>query len=371
MTRARQDIRFCTTPDGLRLAYARSGEGPLLLRIGSFINHLEFDWESPVWRHWHGELSSHYTLVRYDARACGLSDREVAEISFDAWVSDLETVADAANLERFALLGMSQGVPIAIAYAARHPERVSHLVLYGGYARGRMKWSGSARHREEALMMEQIAELGWGKDNAAFRQFFTTQFIPDGTPDQHNWFNELERVSISPADAARFLQVTNCLDVTDLAPHVTCPTMVLHAKRDARVPFDEGRYVAGLIPGARFVPLDSRNHVLLEHEPAWRQWLEEVHAFLPPSPRAGELAFAQLTARERELVELIAQGCDNAQIAARLAVAEKTVRNHITSIFAKLQVENRAQAIVRAREAGFGRNAVSTGRTSAPAFPRV
>jgi pimeloyl-ACP methyl ester carboxylesterase/DNA-binding CsgD family transcriptional regulator len=356
MTNTRQQIRFCTSPDGVRLAYATSGTGPVLLRVGSFVNHLEFDWESPVWRHWLRELSRSYTLVRYDARACGLSDREVAGISFDAWVSDLGTVADAAALERFAILGMSQGASIAIAYAVRHPERVSHLVLHGGYARGRMMWSGSARQREEARMMEQIAELGWGKDNAAFRQFFTTQFIPDGTPEQHNWFNELERVSISPANAARFLRVTNRLDVSQLAPRVACPTLVLHADGDARVPFDEGRHIASLIPDARFVPLKSRNHVLLEHEPAWRQWLEEVRAFLPSGPAgAGDRLFAGLTPRERELVELIAQGCDNAQIAARLRLSEKTVRNHITSIFSKLQVENRGQAIVRARESGFGR----------------
>ena len=328
----------------------------MLVRIGSFINHLEFDWDSPVWRHWLGELSRHYTLVRYDARACGLSDREVAEISFDAWVSDLETVADAAGLKRFALLGTSQGASIAIAYAVRHPERVSHLVLYGGYARGRMKWSGTARHQEEAQTMEQIAELGWGKDNAAFRQFFTTQFIPDGTPEQHNWFNELEKVSVSPADAARFLHVTNRVDVTALAPRVACPTLVLHANRDARVPFDEGRRLASLIPGARFVPLDSRNHVLLEHEPAWRQWQEEVRAFLPAaSAGSGDASFIQLTPRERELVELIARGFDNAQIAARLELSEKTVRNHITSIFSKLEVETRAQAIVLARDAGLGK----------------
>jgi pimeloyl-ACP methyl ester carboxylesterase/DNA-binding CsgD family transcriptional regulator len=355
MTAPRQQIRFCTAADGVRLAYATSGSGPALLRVSSFINHLEFDWDSPVWRHWHHELSRRNTLVRYDARACGLSDREVSVISFDAWVSDLETVADAAGLQRFALLGISQGVSLAIAYAVRHPERVSHLVLYGGYVRGRTKWSANAQEREEAETMVKLAELGWGKDNAAFRQFFTTQFIPGGTPEQHNWFNELERVSVSPANAARFMRVTNELDVSELAPRVACPTLVLHAHHDARVPFDEGRQVAGLIPGARFVPLDSRNHVLLEGEPAWRHWLEEVRAFLPAAAAgAGNAVFAHLTARERELVELIAQGCDNAQIAARLTLSEKTVRNHITSIFAKLEVENRAQAIVRAREAGFG-----------------
>jgi pimeloyl-ACP methyl ester carboxylesterase/DNA-binding CsgD family transcriptional regulator len=358
MTNPKQQIRFCATADGVRLAYATSGKGPVLLRVGSFINHLEFDWASPVWRHWMNQLSRHYTLVRYDARACGLSDRDVAEISFDAWLSDLETVADAADLKRFALLGTSQGASIAIAYAARHPERVSHLVLYGGYARGRMKWSGTARNREEAETMEQIAELGWGKDNAAFRQFFTTQFIPDGTPEQHNWFNELERMGTSPADAARFIHVTNRIDVADLAPRVACPTLVLHANRDARVPFDEGQRLAGLVPGARFVPLDSRNHILLEHEPAWQQWLEEVRSFLPAATAgADDVLFVQLTSRERELVDLIARGCDNAQIAARLDLAEKTVRNHITSIFAKLQVENRSQAIVRARDAGFGQPA--------------
>lgn len=357
MTSARQQIRFCTTADGVRLAYATSGKGPPLLRVGSFINHLDFDWDSPVWRHWLRELSRDHTLVRYDARACGLSDREVPDISFDAWVNDLEAVADAAGLERFALLGASQGAPIAIAYAVRHPERVSHLVLYGGYTRGRLRWSDSALAREEALTMPRLAELGWGKDNAAFRQFFTTQFIPGGTPEQHAWFNELERVSVSPANAARFMHVTNDLDVSDLAARIACPTLVLHATHDARVPFEEGRRVASLIPGARFVPLDSRNHVLLEGETAWDQWVEAFRAFMPRTQAAGDGVFAQLTPRERELVELIAQGRDNAQVAARLSLSEKTVRNHITSIFAKLEVENRAQAIVRAREAGFGSRA--------------
>jgi DNA-binding CsgD family transcriptional regulator len=204
-------------------------------------------------------------------------------------------------------------------------------------------------------MMNELAELGWGKDNPAFRQFFTTQFIPDGTPEQHQWWNRLEQVATSPENAARFMRVFNEIDVTALAPQVSCPTLVLHATRDARVPFDEGRLIASLIPGARFVPLESRNHILLEHEPAWRRWLEEVRAFLPAA-RVGGAAFAALTPRKLDLVELIAQGRDNAQIAAQLALSEKTVKNHITSIFAKLEVENRSQAIVLAREAGFGKN---------------
>lgn len=354
MPTPKQQIRFCTSADSVRIAYSTTGDGPPLVKAANFLSHLEFDWGSPVWRHWMTELSRDHTFVRYDTRGCGLSDWDVPELSFEAWVRDLEAVVNATGLEKFALFGMSQGASIAIAYAVRHRERVSHLILHGAYARGRLKHSVTPRQREEAETMVKLAELGWGKDNPAFRQFFTTQFIPDGTPEQHRWFNELERVSTSPENAARFMRVMNEIDVTALAPLVSCPTLVLHSNRDARVAFEEGRLVAGLIPGARFVPLDSRNHILLEHEPAWRHWLDEVRSFLPATP-AGAPAFAALTPRELELVELIAQGLDNAQIAARLALSEKTVRNHITSIFSKFQVENRAQAIVLAREAGFGR----------------
>lgn len=350
----KQQIRFCTTADGVRLAYATAGEGPPLVKVASWMSHLEFDWTSPVWRHWISELSRDHTYLRYDERGCGLSDWEVPELSFEAWVRDLETVVDTVGVERFPLLGLSQGGPIAIAYAVRHPERVSHLILHGAYARGWLKRNITPQQRKEAETMAELAELGWGKENPAFRQFFTTQFIPDGTPEQHRWWNELERVTTSPENAARFMRVFNEIDVAEIAPAVSCPTLVLHTTRDTRVPFDEGRLIASLIPGARFVPLESRNHVLLENEPAWQQWLAEVRGFLPAGS-AGDTAFAGLTPRERDLVELIAQGLDNAQIAARLTLSEKTVKNHITSIFVKLEVENRSQAIVLAREAGFGR----------------
>ncbi len=349
----KQQIRFCTSADGVRIAYATTGAGPPLVKAANWLTHLEFDWDSPVWRHWIRELSRDHTFLRYDERGCGLSDWDVPELSFEAWVRDLETVVDAAGVERFPLLGISQGAAIAIAYAARHPERVSHLILHGAYARGCLKRNITPQQRKEAEMMVELAELGWGRENPAFRQFFTTQFIPGGTPEQHRWFNELEQVSTSPANAAAFLRIFHDIDVTALASQVSCPTLVLHANHDARTPFDEGRLVASLIPGARFVPLESRNHAPLEHEPAWRRWIEELRAFLP-SPSGSAVAFAVLTPRERELVELIAQGRDNAQIAARLTLSEKTVSNHITSIFAKLEVENRAQAIVMAREAGFG-----------------
>jgi DNA-binding CsgD family transcriptional regulator len=219
-----------------------------------------------------------------------------------------------------------------------------------------LKRNATPQQRKEAEMRVELAELGWGKENPAFRQFFTTQFIPDGTSEQHRWLNELQRISTSPQNAAWFLRLFNEIDITAIAPEVSCPTLVLHPALDAIIPFDEGRLLASLIPGARFVPIESRNHLLLETEPAWRRWLEEVRAFLPAGSAGGSV-FAALTARERELVELIAQGRDNAQIAARLALSDKTVRNHITSIFAKLEVENRSQAIVLARDAGFGKKA--------------
>jgi pimeloyl-ACP methyl ester carboxylesterase/DNA-binding CsgD family transcriptional regulator len=347
-----QQIRFCTSPDGARIAYATSGAGAPLVKAANWLSHLEFDWQSPVWIHLLRELSAAHTLIRYDERGCGLSDWE-ADLSFDNWVRDLETVVDASGVDRFPLLGISQGASIAIAYAVRHPERVSHLVLHGGYARGRLKWDASARPREEAAMMIRLAELGWGQENPAFRQFFTTQFIPDGSPEQHQWFNELERISASPVNAGRFMRVFHEIDVVALLPQVSCPTLVLHGVRDARVPFDEGRLMATLIPGARFVPLETNNHLLLETEPAWRRWVGELRAFLPAATTADPL-FAALTPRELELVELIAQGRDNTQIAASLGLSAKTVRNHITNIFAKLEVEHRAQAIVLARNAGFG-----------------
>lgn len=350
----KQQIRFCTTADGVRIAYATTGTGPPLVKVSNWLSHLEFDWGSPVWRHWLKELSRDHTLLRYDERGCGLSDWNVDELSFEAWVHDLETVVDAVGVDRFPLLGISQGASLAITYAVRHPERVSYLVLYGGYARGVLRRDLTAQQRKVAEMLGELAEVGWGGENPAFRQFFTMQFIPDGTPEQHHWFNELERISTSPHNAHRFFQIVGNIDVTDVAPRVTCPTLVLHPDRDARVPFEEGRLLASLIPGARFVPLDSRNHLLLEHESAWRRWLEEVRSFLPAAAPGGP-AFASLTPRESELVELIAQGLDNAQIAARLELSEKTVRNRITGIFDKLAVENRAQAIVMARDAGFGR----------------
>ena len=356
MSAQKQQIRFARGHDGVRLAWASSGSGPPLIKAATWLSHLEYDWESPVWNHLLRDLSHQCTFVRYDERGCGLSDWAVDDLSFESWVRDLETVADATGAERFGLLGISQGASIAIAYAVRHPQRVTHLVLHGGYARGRLVRSDTPQEREEVETMTKLAELGWGKADPSFRQFFTSQFIPGGTPEQHQWFNELERISTSPANAARFMHEFARIDVTALLPQVQCPTLVLHSRHEVRQPFQEGRLIATAIPGAQFVPIDSGNHLLLGDEPGWQRWIDEVRAFLPThSPTGGAPAFASLTERQRELLELIAQGRDNAQIAAVLGLSEKTVRNHITGIFAKLEVESRAQAIVRARDAGFGR----------------
>jgi pimeloyl-ACP methyl ester carboxylesterase/DNA-binding CsgD family transcriptional regulator len=346
-----QRIRFCRNAEGARIAYAATGNGSALVKTANWVNHLQHDLVNPVWRNWIEALSRDYTLVRYDESGCGLSDWEVPELSFQVWVRDLEAVVEAASLARFSLLGISQGAAIAIAYAVRHPERVERMVLYGGYARGRLNRDLTAAEREASDAAVKLAAGGWDRPNPAVRQFFTTQFIPEASLEEHRSWNEYERLATTPQNAARFMQEFDRIDVTALAARLACPTLVLHARDDERVPFEEGRRLASLIPGARFVPLQSRNHMLLEQEPAWQEWLRAVREFLPAVPSG---AFATLTTRERDLVELIAQGLDNAQIAARLAVREKTVRNHITSIFAKLEVENRAQAIVLARDAGYG-----------------
>ncbi len=277
---AEQEIHFCTAPDGVRLAYSRIGRGSPLVKTGNWMTHLEFDLESPVWRHLYRELSREHTLVRYDARGNGLADRDVAEVSLDAFVHDLEAVVDAAGIERFALLGISQGCAVSIAYAVRHPGRVSHLILYGGYALGSAKRARTAAEREQAAAMLTLMRHGWGQENPAFRQLFTSQFIPGGSKEQTGWFNDLQRISTSPEDAVRNLQVQGDLDVTALLPLVSVPTLVMHARDDARVPFDAGRELAAGIAGARFVPLQSRNHLILEHEPAFARFVQEIRAFV-------------------------------------------------------------------------------------------
>lgn len=275
-----QAIRFCTAADGVRIAYATSGAGPPLVKPANWMTHLEYDWESPVWRHWLRELSRDNTLVRYDERGCGLSDRDAEDLSFDAWVRDLETVVDTAGLDRFPLLGISQGCAVAIAYTVRHPERVTRLVLYGGFAQGVIARSRTPEELQEVTMVMRGIPLGWGHDNPAFRLFFAARFLPEGTPEQMRWFSELQRITTSPQIGARLLSTAAMIDVTDLAPQVRSPALILHATGDAVAAFSEGRKLAALLPDARFVPLESKNHILLESEPAWTRFTDEVHRFL-------------------------------------------------------------------------------------------
>jgi len=294
-----QEIRFQTTPDGVRIAYAIMGEGPPLLKAANWLTHLEFDRTSPVWRHWLRELSATHRLIRYDERGCGLSDWDVEEFSVETWVEDLETVVDAAGVERFPLLGISQGGAVAVTYAVRHPERVSHLILYGAYARGWARRSLSDEQREEHDALITLTRRGWGRNTDAYRQVFTSLFVPDADEPQVDWFNELQRISTSPENAARFQRAFGEVDVTGLLPRVQVPTLVLHCRDDARCPFEEGRRMAAEIPGARFVPLEGRNHIILEHEPAWERLVSEMRSFLgveapgaggpgAPGARAGE-----------------------------------------------------------------------------------
>ena len=279
-TQHEQEIHFCQTGDGVQLAYARMGQGPPLVKTGHWMTHIEFDFESPIWRHFYRELSRDHAFFRYDARGNGLSDRDVPDVTLERFVGDLEAVVDAAGIDRFALLGISQGCAVSIAYAVRHPERVSHLVLLGGYAVGWKKRARTEAAKEAGEAMLTLMRLGWGQENPAFRQMFTTQFIPGASKEQADWFNELQRISSSPGDAARNLLANGEVDVSLLLSQVKVPTLVMHARHDARVPFESGRRLAAGIPGARFVPLESRNHVMLEGEPALAHFLEELWSFL-------------------------------------------------------------------------------------------
>lgn len=276
--RFRQDIKYCQTADGVRLAYTQTGSGPPLVKAGNWLSHLEFDWVSPVWSHVLYRLSQHHALLRYDARGSGMSDWVVPRLSFDAWVEDLETVINAAGVERFPLLGISQGCPVCVEYAVRHPHRVSHLILYGGRALG-AKWR-SPEERQQREAMATLVRIGWGKNNPAFRQMFTELFIPGADADQMESFNEIQRVTTSPECAARFLEAAADLDVTKLLSKVQASTLVMHVSEDAINSLEAGRQLADGIPGARFVELPGRNHLFLEHEPAAERFFEELDSFL-------------------------------------------------------------------------------------------
>jgi DNA-binding winged helix-turn-helix (wHTH) protein/pimeloyl-ACP methyl ester carboxylesterase len=275
----RQEVHFCTAPDGAQIAYSTVGEGLPLLKTANWLNHLEYDWESPVFSPLLRAIAAEHRLIRYDARGSGLSDWNVQDLSFEAFVRDLETVVEAAGIKRFALLGISQGCAISIAYAVRHPERVSHLVLYGGFARGR-RMRGLPEETANSAAMVQLMRQGWGQENPAFRQMFTSLFIPGGTPEQMQWWNDLQRITASPENAVRFREIVDSIEVSDLLPRVKTPTLVLHCRGDAVQPFDEGRRLAAGIAGASFIALEGRNHVPLKGEPAWDRLVAEIRDFI-------------------------------------------------------------------------------------------
>jgi pimeloyl-ACP methyl ester carboxylesterase/DNA-binding CsgD family transcriptional regulator len=346
----RHVVRYLQAADGVRLAWAESGSGAPLVKAATWLTHLEYDFDSPVWRHWTNFFAGHFRYVRYDERGCGMSDWDYRDLTFERRVQDLEAVVDAAGLtEPFFLFGMSHGAAVSMAYAIRHPDRVKGLILCGGFTRGALKRS------DASAIYRAIIELAtlWGSDNPAFRQVFTSRFIPDGTDEQLRWFNELCRKTVAPAMAGELLRARAETDVSDLVPQVRTPTLVVHARDDAVAPVSEGRLLAAGIPGAQFVELDSRNHIVLEHEPAWARLQEAVLAFTGQAAPASDAAFAALSRRERETLALLAEGLSNADIAERLGISEKTVRNHLSHLFDKLGVWSRTQAVVFARDHGF------------------
>lgn len=354
-SRLRQHIRYVETSDGTRLAWAESGAGPVLVKAANWLTHLEYEWESPVWKHWIQFFSEHCRFVRYDERGCGMSDWHGGPLTLDQWTTDLEAVIDAARpATPVTLLGISQGGAACIQYAIRHPERVARMILYGAYARG-----AYLRNPPEAVKayraMADLVRWAWGSDNPTFRQIFTSRFIPGGSQEQLEWFNDLCLKTTSAEIAATILEARAVMDVSTLLREVRQPTLVIHARDDAVVSIAEARFLATGIPGAEFVELDSRNHVLLEHEPAWQRFKEEVLAFLQTGHSARDSVFGALSTRERQVLALMADGLSNTEIAERLNISEKTVRNHASNLFDKLGVWSRAQAIVFARDHGFSR----------------
>ncbi|WP_156448433.1 alpha/beta fold hydrolase, partial [Mycobacterium sp. NAZ190054] len=273
-------IAFTRAADGARLAYAVSGDGPPLVRAANWMTHLGYDVESPVWRHWVRDMSLRHRFIRYDERGCGLSDWEVGAFTFADWVADLESVVEAVGLQRFPLLGVSQGGAVAVAYAARHPDRVSRLVLCGAYPTGRGVRAHTDDEKRAAALDLDLARVGWGRDDPAFRQVFAAQFLPDGSRADWAAFDQLQRRTTSPENAVRFLEEFGRIDVREQCGRVRCPTLVLHSRDDHRVPMRCGEELAALIPGARLVALASNNHLLTGTEPAWRVFCAEVEAFL-------------------------------------------------------------------------------------------
>lgn len=351
MTTPVQDIRFCTSADGTRIAYAVHGSGPPLVLDACWLSHLQFDWQSPVWRHYLVEFGKFATVIRFDERGHGLSDREVDDFSGEARLADLEAVVDDAGLDRFALMAMAQGGPISIEYTARHPERVSRLMLYGSYAGAMVNATDEERELDEAF--ESLIKVGWERPTPEFRRVFTYQMIPGATEEQMAWLDSLQREAVSADTAVVSRQQRKLVDAREYLAALDLPTLVLHARGDHMNPFHEARFLAAHIRGARLVALESNNHILLEDEPAWPVFLREVAAFVADdgAPQgAHDEALATLSTREREVLQLAAEGDDNEAIAGRLSLSVRTVERHLQNVYLKLGVTGRnARTVAVAR----------------------
>jgi len=337
-------VRYVETHDGLSLAWSRSGAGLPLVKASAWLTHLEYDVQSPIWAHWVRFLEGNFDYLRYDERGCGLSDRQTGQLSVESWTDDLERVVSAAIFPQpFVLLAMSQGTAAAVSFAARHPEKISHLIICGGYAQG-VHHRGNPEAAKFYDALTDVFQMGWELKNPAFREVFTKLFVPDGDPDKIRWFNELCQRTTTPEIGAKLLRARGEMNVADLLGQVSCKTLILHADGDQVSPLSEGQFLARRIPDAEFVVLPSDNHILQEDEPAWGLFCEQVLAFVGQSrPDAA----ASLTARERQVLDGLCSAKSNKEIARDLGVSDKTVRNQLTSIFAKLGVTSRQEAILK------------------------
>ena len=343
------ELRFTHVASGARIAWARTGRGPALVRVAHWMTNVEHDPRSPIWGPWLAHMGRSLQVIRYDERGCGSSGHDEVALGLDAAVEELEAVIDASGEVRVALLGQSGAAAPAIAYAVKHPDRVSHLVLLGGYLRGQLAASPGTDAAAYLEAKIRLMELGWGGADPAVQQFFTTSFIPDASREIAQAFNEQQRVSCDGTRAARIMRARAMLDVSAVAAQVRCPTLVLHASGDLVVPAERGRELAAAIPGARFEMLASNNHVPIPRDAAFDRFCDAVTQFV-----VTPTSTVKLTPRESELAQAVALGLDNLQIAARLGVADKTARNALSALYAKLGVEGRPQAIVALREQGFG-----------------
>ena len=352
-----QDIRFARSADGVGIAYAVHGSGPPLLIDACWLSHLQFDWQSPVWRHFLVELGRVATVIRYDERGHGLSDRGVTDHSLQARLADLEAVADDAGFERFALLAMAQGGPVAIEYAARHPERLTRLAFYNSYAGAQV--AATPEEVELFAAFEAMIKVGWARPTSEFRRVFSSMMIPGGTEEQMRWLDDLQKMSVDAETAVLSRSQRQVIDSSARMAELDLPTLVLHSRGDQMIEFKECRALAAGIRGARLVALESNNHIVLADEPAWPVFLGELTTFLSPdrvlmapTPLNGadSSAVSTLSPRELDILGLAAQGLDNDAIAAELVLSVRTVERHLQNAYAKLGVQGRT-----ARAAAVGK----------------